>query len=150
MEDRKFISGHMTMADGSRVPMTEEDATAIWASVEAATAKRAEAMPIAKDALSLMIDAKSRMNELGWWLGGSLRVKKGDDCAVAETGSTGMWKGRIDAEGEYVHYGDCVSKPQKVWLKPLSELTDDERAWVARCDNEASEAYRAMIGRWGQ
>lgn len=110
--------------------------------------KRALEMPTAQDALRVMIAAEQRLQELGWWRGGGLRIKRGDECAVAETGSTGMWRGRLDAEGKYVHHGDCVSDPRKCWLKPLSDLTDGERAWMEECDRREAEAYEAMLGRY--
>ena len=139
--------GHKTLLDGSRVALTEGEAEALWNAVEEAIAKRAQEIPTAQDALRVMIAAKQRMQELGWWQGGGLRVKRGDECAVAETGSTGIWRGRVDPEGKYVHYGDCVSDPRKCWLKPLTDLTDDERTWMEECDRREAEAYGAMLDR---
>lgn len=139
--------GHKTMADGSTVPLSEDEAKAIWQSVEAAREKRAQDMPAARDALASISDAHSRMNELGWWRGGGLRIKRGDEYAVAQSGSTGIWRGRLDIEGKYVHFGDCVSEPRQCWFKPLAELTDDERAWMQECDRREAEAYSAMIDR---
>ena len=87
--------GHKTMPDGSHVPLTKDEAIAIMRAVETARAERARKMPTARNALHALIEAEQRMKELGWWLGGGLRVKPGDECAVAETGSTGMWRGRV-------------------------------------------------------
>ncbi len=139
--------GHKTMADGSRVPLGKDEAAALWQMALDAKAKRASDMPTARDTLRALIDATTRMNELGWWLGGGLKVRPGDQCAVCETGSTGIWSGRLDDEGKYALYGDSCSGRQKVWLKPLSDLTDDERAWLAECDQRAAEAYRAYMDR---
>lgn len=139
--------GHKTFADGHHEPLTKEEAETLWLAVEAARTKRAEAMPTGQNALRAMIDAQERLHELGWWKGGGLRVRRGDECAVAETGSTGMWRGRVDAEGEYVHFGDCVRKPRDCWLKPLADLTDDERAWMEECDRNEAEASQAWLDR---
>lgn len=141
------IHGHMTMADGSRVPLSEDQAASLWKMAEDAKARRAEDMPTAQDALRALIRAHERMRDLGWRLGGGLRVKRGEECAVAETGSTGIWRGRLDREGLYVQYGDSVSSPRKCWLKPLLDLTDDERVWMEECDRRGAEAYSAMIDR---
>ena len=141
--------GHKTLADGSHVPLTADEAESIWKMIDAAKTKRAQDMPTAQDALRTLIAAQERMKELGWWLGPGLRVNRGDDCAVAETGSTGMWRGHYDADGKYIHYCDCVSDPRKCWLKPLADLTDDERAHMAACDAREAEAYRAMFDRMG-
>jgi hypothetical protein len=133
--------GHKTLIDGTHVPLTKDEAEALWKSAERARELRAETMPGVQDALRTMLDAKQRMQELGWWQGGGLRVKRGDECAVAEFGSTGIWRGHIDVDGKYVHYADCVSNPRKVWLKPLTDLTDDERAHMERCDQREREAF---------
>ena len=86
------------------------------------------------------------MQELGWWKGGGT-VRKGDRCAVAESGSTGIWTGWLDDEGKYVTYCDCVSEPRKVWLKPLEALTEQERAHLEACDKREAEAYDAELAR---
>jgi hypothetical protein len=138
--------GHKTLIDGSHVPLTEGEADALWKAIEAARERRAQAMPTAESALSAMCDAKQRMQELGWWQGGGLKVKRGDECAVAEFGSTGIWTGWIDTEGKYLHYCDCVADPRKAWLKPLSDLTPEERAHMDKCnewERQASEAEHA-------
>ncbi len=139
--------GHMTMTDGSHVPLSKEDAAALWKSAEDAKEARAVAMPTAEDALRALIDAEERMRELGWWKGGGLRVRRGDECAVAETGSTGMWRGHVDAEGKYVHYADSVTSPRTAWLKPLADLTPAELEHMQSCDRNEAAAYTAMLDR---
>lgn len=139
--------GHKTMTDGSHVPLTKDEADSIWRAVEDAEVKRAQEMPTARDALATLIHAEQRMKELGWWKGGGLGVRPGDECAVAQTGSTGLWRGRLDAERKYVHFGDSVAHPRDLWLKPLADLSDDERAWMDECDRREAEAYGAMLDR---
>lgn len=137
--------GHKTLTDGTHVPLTADEAKALWDMADAAKAKRAEDMPVARDALTHMLAAQQRMQELGWWQGGGLRVRAGDECAVAEFGSTGMWRGRVDDEGKYVHYGDSVTDRRRAWLKPLDALTDDERTHMEECDRREAEAYAAQF-----
>ena len=148
MSERQFIGGHKTMIDGTHLPLTEDEANAIWHGIEKATAARAEAMPTARDVLRSMIQAETRMRELGWALGGGLKVRRGDECAVMQPGSTGMWRGRVDAEGKYVHFGDSVADPKACWLKPLADLTTEERTYMEECDLREAEAYRAMLPRY--
>lgn len=126
--------GHITLEDGSHVLLTAEMAKVLWEAAERSSADRAALMPTSRDAMRMISKAHQRMNDLGWWKGGDLRVKRGDECAVREDTSTGIWSGWIDADGEYVHYCDSVSAPRKVWLKPLADLTDDEREQMAECD----------------
>ena len=140
--------GHKTLVDGSHVPLTEDEAKMLWEAAEAARAKRTADMPSAQDALSQMITAKQRLNELGWWQGGGLRVRPGDECAVAESGSTGMWRGWVDADGKYVQYGDSVTDRRKAWLKPLADLTDDERRHMEECDKREAQSHEAEVGRY--
>lgn len=147
MSTEKYY-GHKTLIDGSHVALSEDEAAAFWKMAEDAKAKREADMPTVTHALSAMLDAKQRMQELGWWEGGGLRVRRGDECAVAEFGSTGIWSGWIDDEGKYVHYGDCVSDPRKVWLKPLADLTDDERQRMAECDERERQAMEAEHRRY--
>lgn len=131
--------GHLTHKDGSHTPLSKEDAEALWKGFEEEDAKRAKEMPDAWDATRQIIRAQERLRKLGWSLGGGFKIKAGDECAVMEAGSTGMWTGWLDDERKYVHYCDGVSAPRKVWLKPLGDLTDAERAKLAEGDKDAAE-----------
>lgn len=139
--------GHITLIDGSHVALAKEQAEALWEMAEQSRKRRAEALPTVEDTLRAFIQAEERMRELGWWRGGGLRVKKGDDCAVVEPGSTGIFKGWFDTDGQYVHYCDCVSSPRKTFLKPLADLTDEERRHMDECMRREESAYSAMIER---
>ncbi len=139
--------GHKTMIDGSHEPLTQTEAEALWEHVRQRKAQREVAMPTAESALSQFIEAKQRLQELGWWQGGGLRVKRGDECAVAEFGSSGIFRGWIDDEGKYVHYADCASDPRKCWLKPLADLTEDERKHMEECEAREKIAHEAEMNR---
>lgn len=139
--------GHKTLTDGSRVPLTEDEANALMDQLAAAKSRRASDMPTVRDALSAIIAAEERLRELGWWRGGGLRVRRGDDCAVIQHGSTGMWSGRYQADGQYVLFGDSVCRPRECLMKPLAELTSEERAWMEECDKHEAEATDLLLRR---
>lgn len=139
--------GHKTMMDGSHVPLTKDEANLLMDQIAAAQSRREADMPMARDALSAIISAEERLRELGWWRGGGLRVRRGDDCAVIQHGSTGMWRGRYQADGQYVLFGDSVCGPRDCWMKPLAELTADERAWMEKCDKHEAEATDLLLRR---
>lgn len=139
--------GHMTMADGSHLPLSKDDADALWKSIKAGQKEMSEQMPTARDALRTINNAQQRLNDLGWSLGGGLKVRRGDECAVAESGSTGMWRGWVDQDGKYLHYADYCTDPRKAWLKPLADLTPEELAWMEECDRRESDARSAYLAR---
>lgn len=58
--------GHMTMADGSHVPLTKEQAAELWQRCEEAQKDRAARMPDEETALRVLQDAYQRLKELGW------------------------------------------------------------------------------------
>lgn len=140
--------GHMTHKDGSHTALSKEEAATLFSSFEKHDAEMAVQMPHAWGALGAIGRATERLRKLGWRKGGELVVKKGDECAVIEMGSTGMWSGWLDDERKYVHYSGCVSSPEKVWLKPLAELTDEERAHMAYCDKDRAEYMEREFARW--
>lgn len=147
MTDSPEYHGHKTMADGSRVPLTKGEAAEIMAHIKEREAKRSADMPTVRDALSALISAEERLRDLGWWRGGGLRVRRGDACAVIQQGSTGMWSGRYQEDGEYVLFGDSVCRPRDCWMKPLPDLTDEERAWMEKCDKAEGEAQNSLVLR---
>lgn len=137
--------GHMTYKDGSHTSLTEDEAAAIWKHFEERCEKLAADMPEPWDATGQIIRAKERLRALGWREGGGLSVHKGDKCAVIELGSAGMWSGWLDEKGEYVHYAGCVSARRKVWLKPLTDLTEAEAIRMRDGDADAVESIEQEL-----
>lgn len=131
--------GHLTLKDGSHVPLTGQEAKALFEAAEEGDRKRAEMMPTSEDAMRLGLGVQQRMKALGWRKGMGLKMRAGDDVAVREDGSTGIWSGWIETDSLFVHYCDSVADPRRVWLKPVSELTEDEREQMAVCDKDAAE-----------
>ena len=65
MTDSKY-HGHATTYEGEHVPLSQDEAKALWDAVEREKAQRAETMPATEDALSKLCSAKVRLRELGW------------------------------------------------------------------------------------
>ena len=84
-------TGHATLADGTHVPLSEDECVAISAQCDAAKAKRATDMPTEKDALKAMHEAWQRLTELGW-REAEYCPKDGSSFDVIEAGSTGIFR----------------------------------------------------------
>lgn len=126
--------GHATKTDGTHVALTSDEARELWESCERATAKREADMPTSIHALDAICQAKERMRELGW-SDGIYCPKNGDEFAVVQLGSTGIFAAAYVGEwpkGD-IWLGDESMSPQAGMWKPLDKLTDDERAMMEKC-----------------
>lgn len=85
------IVGHKTMADGSHQPITQREAEAIMAQVEASDARRLALMPDEKSAIHMLFDAWQRLKDLGW-REAQYCPKDGSSFEVIEAGSTGIFR----------------------------------------------------------
>lgn len=81
--------GHMTLKDGSHVPLSKEDAEALFTRAEEDKKKRAEFMPTESEALELMSQSVQRLHELGW-REAIYCPKDGSIFDAIEAGSTGI------------------------------------------------------------
>ncbi len=147
MGERKFVRGHMTIADGLRKTMTAEEVEAIWLSIDREKKDRAESMPTALDALRTMCTAKERMRELGW-REATYCPKDGTSFAVCELGSTGIWTGFYSGKWPEGHliYADGAGNPSGKFWKPIEQLTEQEREQMQRCAADVS-AFIDRLGR---
>lgn len=143
MAEEKY-HGHMTMADGSHVPLSAEQARDLWARAEEKTRRIAEEMPTPFDALGRICDGRERLRQLGW-SDGIYCPKDGTQFAVIEWGSTGVFEAFYSGAWPdgHVIYEDCVGNPSGMMWKPLSALSDDERQAMAR----SAESTRQFIER---
>ncbi len=91
-------TGWMTMADGTRLPLTSAECNTIWRQAEAAQAKRAADMPDEKAAIRAMTDAFHRLKELGW-AEAMYCPKDGSEFDAIEPGSSGIH--RCHYQGEW-------------------------------------------------
>ena len=96
MDDANPIVGWGTTEDGKHVPIRADQAKQIWDAVEAARAKRAEQMPTEQDAINQMVDAITRLKELGW--NEPQYAPRGVPCDVIEPGSRGIHSGEYWGE----------------------------------------------------
>lgn len=88
MSDEKY-HGHMTLEDGTHVPLTAEQAAEIMAQCEARDARMKAEMPDESAALSRMFDGYDRLRQLGW-RDAIYCPKDGTIFEVIEAGSTGI------------------------------------------------------------
>ncbi len=122
--------GRRTMPDGSRIPLTQQEAKDIHAAVKNMVAERAEKLPTAVSALQAISEGVERLRELGW---SSIGPRDGEEKAMIQFSSTGMWE--ASRHGDYIHSEDCVYGPRDgtLMFKPLDKLTPDERERIEYC-----------------
>ena len=137
----EFKRGWKTMLDGSRIPMSEDEAANLWRIVEQNRAEQAAAYPTTHSALRAYIDADERMHDLGW-RSTIFDLEDGDEVAVAERGSTGIF--RAVWVKPYLHYQDCVSSAGKHFVKRIADLTPDEVETMDRCEADHKEFMEAQ------
>ncbi len=100
--------GHLTMADGTHVPLTKEAAAELWRDAEAAREKRAADMPDDQAALRVLFEAFQRLKELGW-REAIYCPKDGRAFDAIEAGSTGIHECRYHGDwpnGSWDIYAD--------------------------------------------
>lgn len=88
--------GHMTLEDGSHVPLTAEQAEALWTAAEEAQAARAAAMPTEADALQQFFSALTRLEDFGWR--DPCYLHHAGECDMIELGSTGIHRGAYSGD----------------------------------------------------
>lgn len=132
----KFKHGWVTNIDGSRTPLTSDDAEALMAGVRESERLRAEAYPATIDVLRAFLDADQRMRDLGWKKS-VFGMENGDEFALCEQGSTGIF--RAFWNKPYLHYQDCVASMGKHYIKPIADLTPVERVKMDECESSYTE-----------
>jgi hypothetical protein len=83
--------GHMTLSDGTHVPLSKEEAEKLWLESERIAKERAEKLPTEKDAIDALFEAQVRLKELGW-REAMYCPKDGTTFRVIEAGSTGIFE----------------------------------------------------------
>lgn len=95
LTDDSNYHGHMTMADGSHVALTADEAKALWEASEAAQAKSEADFPDEQAALREMCRAHHRLKDFGW-RDAIYCPKDGSEFEAIEAGSTGIHRCRYD------------------------------------------------------
>lgn len=104
--------GHKTLKDGSHIPLSQEEAEALWHAARSGKASRAQNMPDQDSALSAMFDAWQRLKELGW-RDAIYCPKDGSEFEVIEAGSTGVH--RCLYQGEWPSGSWLISGDGDLW-----------------------------------
>jgi len=149
-DDARRFSGHKTMVDGSHVPLTHDEAKALWEAMEAARAALAARLPHTAAALNAICGGKQRLRELGW-RDGSYCPKDGTDFAAIEFGSTGIFTGHFPGKWPYdFAYVEAYGvHPHAFMWKAIADLTPEEED--ARQRSRASTiAEMDRLGRMAQ
>lgn len=138
--------GHATLEDGTHVPLTKEEADALWKASEEAEAKSAADMPETNDAIQVMQRGRSRLRDLGW-REAQYCPKDGTPFAVIEYGSTGIFEAWYNGDWPdgRIYCCDYFIHPHGMLFKPLADLTEGERAKMDECMNRDKAAHDREI-----
>ena len=148
------IVGHKTIDTGERddyglpiyrhEPLTRAEGAALWATVEAAKKRRAEAMPDERSAILAMQDAHTRLRELGWD-DATYCPKDGSMFHVIEAGSTGIhdasYQGKWPTGSWWIHHDGDMSPSRPILFKRYPE---DQKIYEQKM-KEAGERIRRML-----
>lgn len=126
MKNPDDIVGHKTFREGGRTwhePLTRAEGDALWAACEAAREKRAADMPDVQSAINAMMEAHTRLKELGWREAIYSPKDRNVVFEVIEPGSAGIHKCIYDGEQRSGRYwilseGD-MSPSHPVLFRPL-------------------------------
>ena len=89
MRDKNEYHGHMTMADGSHVPLTKEQAEQLMQEIDAKKAEIAARRPDERSCLIAMTEAFHRLKDFGW-REAIYCPKDGTPFDAIEAGSSGV------------------------------------------------------------
>lgn len=140
MADAKY-HGHMTMADGSHVPLTEDQASALWEQVERSQAEIAARLPGEAACLKAMTEAFHRLRDFGW-SEAMYCPKDGSSFDAVEAGSSGIH--RCHYSGEWPDGRWYAEDGGDLWPSSpiLFRLDPEAKAERGRKMAEAAARYR--------
>ena len=124
MTDTEY-HGHMTMTDGSHIPLSKDDAEQLWRACEKAERRAAEEMPDEVAALRVMARAHGRLQRLGW-RDAVYCPKDGSEFEAIEAGSAGIH--RCIYQGEWPDGSWWIIADGDMWpsrpilFRPLPEV----------------------------
>lgn len=138
----KGYHGHMTMADGSHVPLTAEQASGLWEQTERHQAEIAARLPDEAACLRAMSEAFHRLRDFGW-REAMYCPKDGSSFDAIEAGSSGVH--RCYYSGEWPDGRWYVEDGGDIWPSTpiLFRLDPEAEAERKRKMEAAAEAYQA-------
>ncbi len=138
--------GHATLDDGTHVPLTEEEAEALWKAGKEAEERAAKDMPATADALRAMQSGFSRLRALGW-REAQYCPKDTTPFAVIQYGSTGIFEGWYSGDWPdgRVYCCDYFVHPHGMMFKPMANLTADEHDLLDECMGREKAAHDREI-----
>lgn len=147
MTDKSQVEGWATGHDGKRHRLSEDECRDIIARADAQKIARESSMPDFDAAISTLHSAQVRLGELGW-KEGIYCPKDGEQFALIEFGSTGVFSGRYVGKWPdgYVYADDYTLHPNGMMWKPLDALTAQEREVLDRCTEKHAANDRAHRG----
>lgn len=126
--------GHATLDDGTHIPLSRDEAEALWQAAEKAKNEAAAEMPATDDALNVMQRGRSRLRDLGW-REAQYCPKDGTPFAVIMYGSVGIFEGWYMGEWPkgHIYCCDYLNHPHGMLFKAMDDLTDAERDKLTGC-----------------
>lgn len=142
--ERKFIRASATMADGTRVPLTEEQAEELWNECMRHKAEIEARLPDEQSALRAMCEAFHRLKDFGW-RDAMYCPKDGSSFDVIEIGSTGIH--RCHYSGEWPTGSWLIEDAGDLWPSSPVLFRLDPESEAARKQRMAEMAakYRAKL-----
>ena len=156
MDQKEFTGGHKIFDTGEidpatgfpilrHEPLSADEAKAIWEAAEKAQVDRAAQMPDEKAALRVLMDAHTRLRELGW-REAIYCPKDGSHLQAIEAGSTGIhdcsYEGEWPKGSWWLYDGDIwPSRPILFKLYPDDQANEDARNAEARARYAAEQAH---------
>lgn len=135
--------GHMTMADGSHVPLSEERASALWEQMKQRRAEISARLPDEAACLRAMSEAFHRLRDFGWQ-SAMFCPKDGSSFDAIEAGSSGIHRCHYSGEWPDGHW--YVEDAGDLWPSSpiLFRLDPEAEAECKRRMAEAAAKYRAQ------
>ena len=148
MANEREYYGHMTMADGSHVPLSKEDAEHLWKASEARQAEIAARWPDERSCLIALTEAFHRLRDFGWQEA-IYCPKDGTWFQVIEPGSSGIH--RAHYEGSWPKGTWWIEDGGDMWpSRPiLFKLFPEDQAKYDAKMKAAAEAYAAETTQKG-
>ena len=131
--------GHVTLDDGSHIPLTKDGAAALWHKIEQHEADLAARLPDDAACLDTMCDAYHRLGKLGW-SNAIYCPKDGSSFEVIEAGSTGIFRAHYSGKWPdgtwWVEDGGDLWPSRPILWRPIQNAAKpaDESA-IALCSD---------------